>query len=216
MEKSTHFQHMVRPIAAKRSVQVILEAISLTLNAAREIFGASSTTTSLATRVLGHMQAESPYRSTPEHALPVELLINSQTVLSMLPSSAYFSLLPPNIRSYKPFVDLSSSSSSLCPELLKDKLNDWFTQSTGGLRDAIHRAFSLLPAVDGVWRVQLALQKWISRCSLNHSELLVLSNLVDGAAKKRIMEIWKSALANTENAFVEHLSRLIPEDVAGR
>ena len=213
LEKTTHSQHAVRPVAVKRSVQVILEAISQTLNAAREIFRTSSTASPLATRVLEHIQAESPCPSTG-HALPAELLINSQIVLSMLPSAAYFSLLPPNISSYKPFVDLSSSSSSLCPKVLEERLAGWFSQSTQGLRDAVHRAFSLLPAVDGVWQVQLALQKWISHCSLDRDELVVLSDLVDKVAKKRIVEIWKSTLANADKAFIEQLS-LLPEDVAG-
>ncbi|KAL4063659.1 hypothetical protein V8B97DRAFT_2106043 [Scleroderma yunnanense] len=212
-EKSTHSQHKVSPVTVKRSVQIILEAISQTLTAAREIFGTSSTTASLAARALQHMQAESSGSSTLGNTLPSELLVNSQTVLSMLPSSTYFSLLPPNIRSYKPFVDLSSSSSSLCPKFLEEKLSGWFTQSAGGLRDTVHKAFSLLSTVDGVWRVQLALQKWISQCSLNRDELVVLSNLVDEVSKKRIMEIWKSALATTEKAFIEQLALFLPEEV---
>ncbi|KAG6333069.1 hypothetical protein ID866_6020 [Astraeus odoratus] len=199
------------PAAVIHSVQVLLEAISQTLKAAREIFGVSSSTGPMALRVLENMQAESFHSSASGQSLPVNLLISSQSVLSALPSSTYFSLLPANIRSYKPFVDLSSASSSLCSEFLEEKLGGWFIQSTGGLHDALHRAFSSLQSVGGVWRVRSAVHKWTSQCGLNHGELSSLSSLVEEVAGKRIMDIWKSALALAESTFVEQLSLLIPD-----
>ncbi|KAI6153907.1 hypothetical protein BKA82DRAFT_4095243 [Pisolithus tinctorius] len=204
---STHF-HTKDEV--KRSVQSLLAVISDTLNISRKIFAAPSAKP-LATQVLEYIQEDSP--STPTQTLPVGFLVNTQTIIAMLPSSTYLSLLPPNIKSYKPFVDLSSSSSNLCIETLEEKLGDWFTYSTANLRDAIQRALSSLQSVVGAWRVRLALKKWISRCGLNDDEQLVLSRLVDEAAGERIMSIWKSALVHAEGAFVEQLKVIRPEEV---
>ncbi|KIO08609.1 hypothetical protein M404DRAFT_997535 [Pisolithus tinctorius Marx 270] len=204
---STHF-HTKDEV--KRSVQSLLAVISDTLNISRKIFAAPSAKP-LATQVLEYIQEDSP--STPAQTLPVGFLVNTQTIIAMLPSSTYLSLLPPNIKSYKPFVDLSSSSSNLCIETLEEKLGDWFTYSTANLRDAIQRALSSLQSVVGAWRVRLALKKWISRCGLNDDEQSVLSRLVDEAAGERIMSIWKSALVRAEGAFVEQLKVIRPEEV---
>lgn len=204
---STHF-HTKDEV--KRSVQSLLAVISDTLNISRKIFAAPSAKP-LATQVLEYIQEDSP--STPAQTLPVGFLVNTQTIIAMLPSSTYLSLLPPNIKSYKPFVDLSSSSSNLCIETLEEKLGDWFTYSTANLRDAIQRALSSLHSVVGAWRVRLALKKWISRCGLNDDEQSVLSRFVDEAAGERIMSIWKSALVHAEGAFVEQLKVIRPEEV---
>lgn len=192
----------------KRSVQSLLAVISDTLNISREIFAASSAKP-LATQVLEYMQEESP--STPAQTLPAGFLINTQTILAMLPSSTYLSLLPPNIKSYKPFVDLSPSS-NFCTETLEAKLGDWFTQSTANVRDALQRALSSLQNVVGVWRVRSAWQKWISRCGLNHDERSVLSRLVDEATGERTTDIWKTALAHAKESFVEQLEVVRPEE----
>lgn len=204
---STHF-HTKDEV--KRSVQSLLAVISDTLNISRKIFAAPSAKP-LATQVLEYIQEDSP--STPAQTLPVGFLVNTQTIIAMLPSSTYLSLLPPNIKSYKPFVDLSSSSSNLCIEILEEKLGDWFTYSTANLRDAIQRALSSLQSVVGAWRVRLALKKWISQCGLNDDEQSILSRLVDEAAGERIMSIWKSALVYAEGAFVEQLKVIRPEEV---
>ncbi|KAI6120606.1 hypothetical protein EDD16DRAFT_1574516 [Pisolithus croceorrhizus] len=202
-------KHLHTKDEVKRSVQSLLAVISDTLNISREIFAASSAKP-LATQVLEYMQEESP--STLAQTLPARFLVNTQAILAMLPSSTYLSLLPQNIKSYKPFVDLSSSS-NLCTERLEEKLGDWFTQSTANVRDALRRAFSSLQNVVGVWRVRSALQKWISRCGLNHDERSVLSRLVDEATGERTTGIWKSALAHAKEVFVEQLKIVRPEEV---
>ncbi|KAI6115269.1 hypothetical protein EV401DRAFT_1865363 [Pisolithus croceorrhizus] len=201
-------KHLHTKDEVKRSVQSLLAVISDTLNISREIFAASSTKP-LATQVLEYMQEESP--STPAQTLRAGFLVNTQAILSMLPSSTYLSLLPQNIKSYKPFVDLSSSS-NLCTETLEEKLSDWFTQSTANVRDALQRAFSSLQNVVGVWRVRSALQKWVSRCGLNYDERSVLSRLVDEATGERTTGIWKSALTHAKEGFVKKLKIVRPEE----
>ncbi|KAI6047937.1 hypothetical protein EDC04DRAFT_2886730 [Pisolithus marmoratus] len=205
--KSTHF-HTSDEV--KRSMQSLLAVVSDTLNISRKIFATSSSTKPLATRVLEYTQEDPP--STPVQTLPVGFLVNTQAILAMLPSSTYLSLLPPNIRSYKPFVDLSSSS-HLFTETLEEKLGNWFTQSIANLRDALQSAFSSLQNVVEVWRVRTTLQKWISRCGLNRDERSILSRLVDEATKERIMGIWKSALTHAERTFVEKLKAVRLEEV---
>ncbi|KIJ66282.1 hypothetical protein HYDPIDRAFT_174426 [Hydnomerulius pinastri MD-312] len=193
-----------KALAVKTSTQTTLEAISQTVITAREIFGASSSTTPLAKRVLENVRGDAPLPSAS--ALPTELLLNTQTVLAALPSSTYFSLLPPSIRSYKPFVDLSSASASLSQEFLREKLGDWYEQSLTSLRGTLDKWFSSLDIVSGVWRVRSSLRKWISQSGLEPSELSSLVSILDEVTSERIMSIWKAALLRAEKAFVQELA----------
>ncbi|KAF9245785.1 hypothetical protein BU15DRAFT_40830 [Melanogaster broomeanus] len=193
-------------MAAKTSAEVTLEAISRTLGTARGVFTSSSSAPSLARRVLESMQVD--VQSGSIFALPTELLLNTPAVLATLPSSTYFSLLPANIRSYKPFVDLSSASSSLSQEILRDKLDSWFDDSIASLRGALGKWFASLDVVDGVWKVRSSLRKWLSHSGLQAPELSNLSDILDEVASKRIMDIWKAALVRAEKGFVLEVGSL--------
>ncbi|KIJ22089.1 hypothetical protein PAXINDRAFT_95519 [Paxillus involutus ATCC 200175] len=200
-------------LTVKTSTQVTLEAISQTLITAREVLGSSSSAPSLAARVLEGMQADA--QSAPISSFPTELLLNTPAVLASLPSSTYFSLLPANIRSYKPFVDLSSVSSSLSQEVLLDKLGGWFDQSVASLRGALDKWFASLDVVSGVWMVRLSLRKWLFHADLQAPELSNLSDLLDKVTGKRITDIWKAALKRAEKGFVQELESLGFDDAEG-
>ncbi|KAF9225452.1 hypothetical protein BS17DRAFT_778617 [Gyrodon lividus] len=197
-------------LIVKSSTQITLEAISQTLGTARKVFASSPSTPSLATRVLENMRLDVQPASI--YALPTELLLNTPAVLASLPSSTYLSLLPANIRSYKPFVDLSSVSSSLSQELLRDRLGGWFNQSIANLRGALHKWFASLEVVSGVWKVRSPLRKWLLHSGLHAPELSNVSGLLDEVVGKRIMDIWKAALARAEKEFVQELASLGSDD----
>lgn len=185
--------------------RMTLEALSRTLYTARAVFGTSPSERSLAESVLDSMQSEPSF--IPSAALPAEF-INTQAVLNSLPSSSYVSLLPADIRSYRPFVDLSSVSSSLSQEALRDKLGSWFDQSTANFRGAFDKWFASLDVVGIVWRVRLSLRKWVAHSGLLSLEMVDLAELLDEAFHTRISSIWKAALIRSEKGFLQALDSL--------
>ncbi|KAH0838019.1 hypothetical protein J3R83DRAFT_6259 [Lanmaoa asiatica] len=193
-------------IAVKNSIRTTLEAISRTLYTARTVFGASTSARSLAASVLDSIQSEPS--SAPPANLPAELLLNTQAVLNSLPSSTYVSLLPANIRAYRPFVDLSSVSSSLPQEVLRDKLGSWFHQSTANLGGTFDKWLASLDVVNAVWKVRLSLRKWVARSGLEASEIVNLTELLDEVFGTRITGIWKAVLVRAEKEFLETLASL--------
>lgn len=192
--------------AVKNSTRTTLEAISRTLYTARAVFGTTDSTRSLATSVLDSIQSEPS--SGPSVNLPAELLLNTQAVLNSLPSSTYVSLLPSNIRAYRPFVDLTSISSSLSQEALRDKLSSWFDQSTANLRGAFDKWLASLDVVSAVWKVRSLLRKWVVHSGLETPEIVHLTELLDEAFSTRITVIWKAVLARAENEFLKKLESL--------
>ncbi|KAH7886120.1 hypothetical protein F5I97DRAFT_1809356 [Phlebopus sp. FC_14] len=201
--------------AVKTSTQGALELISQTLGTARQVFGGSPSVSPLAEQVLKNMQIGPSLPIEAGQNLPTELLLDTQTVLANLPSSTYFSLLPPNIWSYKPFVDLSSSSSSISQEVLRDKLGDWFDQSAVNFHGTLEKWVSSLDVVSGLWKIRSTLLRRMSGSGLQVAELSRLSDLVDEVIKKRIMAIWNSTLERTGILFTKELMSLTSDNIEG-
>ena len=191
-------------IAVKDSTRTTLEALSSTLLTARAIFGTSPSGRSLAVAVLDSIQSPSP---SPVN-IPAELLLTTQAVLNSLPSSTYVSLLPANIRAYRPFVDLSSVSSSLPQEALRDKLGSWFGQSTSNIRGTFDKWVASLDVVSAVWKVRSSLRKWVAHSGLEVLETTDLTELLDEVFSTRITGIWKTVLAHAEKEFFQALVAL--------
>ncbi|KAG8219509.1 hypothetical protein J3R82DRAFT_455 [Butyriboletus roseoflavus] len=190
-ESATNLPAKTVAIAVKNLTRTTLEAISRTIYTARAVFGTSASVRSLAASVLDSIQSEPS--SAPSATLPPELLLNTQAVLNSLPSSTYVSLLPVNIRAYRPFVDLSSVSSSLPQDVLCDKLGGWFDQSTANLRGAF--------------------DKWLTSLDVAHSgleapEIVYLTELLDEVFGTRITGIWKAVLVRAEKEFLKTLGSL--------
>jgi hypothetical protein len=160
--------------------------------------------------VLDSIQSEPS--SAPQADLPAELLLNTQAVLNSLPSSTYVSLLPANIRAYRPFVDLSSLSSSLPQELLRDKLDSWFGQSTANLRGAFDTWLASLDVASAVWKVRSSLRKWVVHSGLEATEIVNLTELLDQVFSTRITGIWKAVLVRAEKEFLQALAFLGSDD----
>ena len=193
-------------IAVKNSTRMALEAVSQTLYTARVVFGNPPSARSLAVGVLDSIQSEPS--SGPPSNLPPGLLLSTQAVLNSLPSSTYVSLLPANIRAYRPFVDLSSVSSSLPQEVLRDKLGSWFGQSMANLRGAFNKWVASLDVVSAVWMVRSSLRKWAVHSGLEAPEIVNLTELLDEVFSTRITGIWKAVLVRAEKEFLQSLASL--------
>ncbi|OAX43035.1 hypothetical protein K503DRAFT_789797 [Rhizopogon vinicolor AM-OR11-026] len=197
----------------KSSLLIVVEVISKTVNSARDVFQSQkSAQPALAVRVLEQMHAESPAVSEP---VPPELALNAQTILSGLPSSSYFALLPTSIRSYKPYVELSSASSSVPGNFLEDKLRTWFDQSCSTLRDALDRWLLELDSVKSVWTVRSSLRKWLLDSGLVKAERITLHNLLEEAVRNRITTIWTNTIYHAKELFLKALTSLTPDSEVG-
>ncbi|KAG1754866.1 uncharacterized protein EDB91DRAFT_257088 [Suillus paluster] len=193
----------------KSSVLIAVEVISRTVNCARDVFQSQRPTQpALAVRALEQMHTESPIVSEPETSLSPDLALSTQTILSGLPSSSYFVLLPAGIRSYKPYVELSSASSSVPGYFLEDKLRTWFDQSCSTLRDALHRWLLELDSVKSVWNVRSSLRKWLLKSGMVTTEQTALDTLFEEAVRKRITAIWADTIYRAKELFSKALASL--------
>ncbi|KAG2350807.1 hypothetical protein BDR05DRAFT_869263 [Suillus weaverae] len=197
----------------KSSLLILVEVISRTVKCARNVFQSQRPTQpALAIRVLEQMHTESPVVSDPETTLPSELALSTQTILSGLPSSSYFALLPAGIRSYKPYVELSSASSSVPGPFLEEKLRTWFDQSCSILRDSLDRWLLQLFSVKSVWNVRSSLRKWLLTSGLAKTEQTALDTLFEEAVRKRVTAIWTDTIHGAKELFLKALSSLTPSD----
>ncbi|KAG1783507.1 hypothetical protein EV702DRAFT_1194 [Suillus placidus] len=195
----------------KSSLLILVEVISRTVNCARNVFQSQRPTQpALAIRVLEQMHTESPAVSDPETKLPSELALSTQAILSGLPSSSYFALLPAGIRSYKPYVELSSASSSVPGPFLEEKLRTWFDQSCSILRDSLDRWLLELVSVKSVWNVRSSLRKWLLTSGLAKTEQTALDTLFEEAVRKRVTAIWTDTIHGAKELFLKALSSLTP------
>ena len=193
-------------LVVEDATRTTLETIARTLYTARELFGTSASARSLADSVLESIQSQPSL--TLSSTLPPELLLNTEAVLNSLPSSTYVSLLPADIRSYRPFVDLTSASSSLPQAVLHDKLGSWFDQSIANLRDAFNKWLALLDLASAVWEIRSSLRKWVIHSGLLTPEKNMLTELLDELFHTRITDIWKAALIRSKQEFSQALGSL--------
>lgn len=180
-----------------------LGVISQTCKTARSIFHDNNPQASLIRRVLEYIQSDSPTPSS--ESLPTDLRLTTQTLLTTLPSSAHFLLLPQNLRSYKPYVDLNSSSSSIQRSYFTQKLGEWFHHSSMVLHTAIGRWFGNLESIKEVWSVRSSTRAWILSSSLDQEEIIQLINVLDDQCQQRAIEIWRLKLNVALKSFGERL-----------
>lgn len=202
----------------RQSTEVALDTVSRTLRTAREVFqNTPPSRHSMISGVLEYIQSDTSNNSTTiTLSLPAELLLTTQTLLTALPSSTHFLLLPPNLRSYKPFVDLSSSTSSMSQERFTQKLDEWFRQALDKLQAAVESWFSELESVQEVWSVRSWIRKWVATTSkLEAHEQIHLKNLLDDMSRQRIVVIWKAVLADTAQNFENKLESSMSDLVNG-
>jgi conserved oligomeric Golgi complex subunit 1 len=214
-EKTTNMPDVQQATFRRPSVQEVqhaahaaLEVIFRTLTIARRIFQ-ERVRPSMISSALEHIQSDFP-DSTSSGSLPVQFQLNTETLLASLPSSGHFLLLPPNLRSYKPYVDPTSSSSCVPQTHFERTLNDWFHKSTVNLQTAVKRWFSDLHSVSEVWRIRSSFLKRINLASdLEEQEPLRLRLVFDDACRERLLGIWKATLRDAGKAFEEQFASIV-------
>ncbi|THH13587.1 hypothetical protein EW146_g6653 [Bondarzewia mesenterica] len=185
----------------RESIEAVLEIIAMTVGAARDIFRDEGfDRPSLMGRVLDFIQSESP---TPNgSSLPPELQMSTQNLLGTLPSGSQHLVLPPSIRSYKPYIDLDSSSSSVSQAQLSDRLREWFHKAVHELQSAAEKWFLDLQTLREVWAIRTWVRNWINDSAhLEETEQTILKSAIDVLVGKQAAEIWRSALNDMEHAF---------------
>ncbi|KAF7339319.1 hypothetical protein MSAN_02145500 [Mycena sanguinolenta] len=183
----------------KEATQAALDAIVKTLTTCRSIFEETELKQSMIRAVLEYMQSDSA--NPDSKSLPSELQLTTQSLLATLPSSAHFLLLPPAIRSYRPYVDLSSPSSVVQQAHFSRALDEWFQTSNERLQVAVSKWFSDLHTVAEVWTLRSSIRQWIHASGLTPGETKALESIFQDAAQQRVLSIWKLALSDAEDAF---------------
>ncbi|KAG6817979.1 hypothetical protein H0H87_012447 [Tephrocybe sp. NHM501043] len=196
-----------RPVKEiKEATHTALDAISQTVKTAQRIFQEEDgTRPALIRRVLEHIQTDSSNPPQTSQTLPTELCLTTQTLLTTLPSSTHFLLLPPELKTYKPYVDLNSSSTSVQHSQFALKLNEWLQTSTTNLQKAVTRWFSELHIVKELWSLRASTQRWLSASGLQKDEVVQMAKIIDELCRQRVVEIWKVKLVGSLDSFGRRL-----------
>ncbi|KAL0579449.1 hypothetical protein V5O48_002555 [Marasmius crinis-equi] len=189
----------------KESITVALDCICRTVKAVYEILEDKDAEEPLIRQVLGHIQNDKSVVS-----VSPELKLSTHDLLMSLPSSAHFLLLPQNLRSYKPYVDLDSSSTRVKQEVLRRKMEDWFEKSTKALRSATEKWLLEIKSVKNVWAIRVSSRTWINNfANLDQGRSTRLESIVDDVCRQRIIDLWNETLGDAKKSFEEQLSSLV-------
>jgi conserved oligomeric Golgi complex subunit 1 len=200
--------------AGARQVRRIIEGVIYimfgTLQTARAIFAGAdgAESTPLMRQVLDYITKEetSAFAST----LPSDLCCSTYRLLSALPSSSQLILLPPNLRAYKPYVDLSSPSTTVAPTELKRKLGEWFGSTVETLRKALRTWLESIEHVRLVWALRTWAREYIgSTKQIEDEEKKVMRGVFDEACKERVTTIWRVALEGMKGGFAVRLTEVV-------
>ncbi|KAH9486511.1 Conserved oligomeric Golgi complex subunit 1 [Psilocybe cubensis] len=175
-----------------------LNTISQTVCTVRVIFQDQPSRPSLIYRVLESIQEKFTNPDDGNESLPEELRLSTQSLLTHLTSSANFQLLPPNLRTYAPYVDLNSSSITISQKGFSQRLKEWFNDSCTQWRQAAKEWFSGLQSVKDVWTVRNSMKRCISGSGLIETEKGCLDSDLESLCHERITEIWTKALLDSE------------------
>ena len=192
----------------RQSVEACLDIITRTANAARTIFHEQEMGKSLMASVLENLQLTADPLGL--NSLPPELRLSTQLLLSSLPSSSHFLLLPQTVKSYKPYVDLTSTSSAVLPSLLTKRLQDWFQKSCAEFSQVLHTWFSKVDGMKDMWKLRNWVRKWLfDTDGLLEDERSHLHRIVDDACKQQLTSIWTAALRNAKSVFEKELKTAV-------
>jgi len=193
----------------RQSVEACLDIVTRTASAVRTIFQERETTgKSLITSVLENIQPTADPAGLD--SLPHELRLSTQLLLSSLPSSTHFLLLPRTIKSYKPYVDLTSTSSTVFPSVLTERLQGWFQKSCTEFSQALRNWFSKVDGMKEMWKLRNWIRKWLFEADgLLDEEKAHLHRIVDDACRQQLTSIWTAALRNAKSGFENELKTAV-------
>ncbi|KAF5368617.1 hypothetical protein D9758_002268 [Tetrapyrgos nigripes] len=190
----------------KDLVLASLDAVSRTVKVAREVYQDKDSRPSMIKAALESIQSD----DSQNESLPTELQLSTQSILTGLPSSTQFQLLPASLRSYKPYVDSSSSSSSLPKGSLHKDLDEWFQKAFQRLKTSFDTWLTDIHSVKTLWIMRASVRSWIDAFEgLEEGEARRLKTVIDDACRRRILNIWKSTLTEAESSFRSQLTSAI-------
>ena len=191
----------------REGLEGVLEAIASTVGVARDVFyNRDHEDPSLMSRVLSFIQLDAPPQ---DHSLPSDLRMSTQHLLSTLPTASHFVLLPSNIRSYKPFVDLASATSSVSSVQLARLLSEWFSKAVAELRSVLKGWFAELRTLREVWAVRSWFGDWLGAKKLEDEERQGLAEVVDEVVHGRAVAILRTALGDMQDDFRDELQNAL-------
>lgn len=185
-----------------------LNTITQTVGMSRAIFHADAP--SLLLRILESTQSESSDSGHPPN-LPANLRVSTPTVLGLLTSSAAFQLLQPDVRLYRPYVDLETCSASLTQSVVHQKLQEWFSASCETWQASSSTWFSGLSGVKEVWTLRTSIKRLITTSHLGEGEKAYLSSNMDTICHDQIVSIWRKKLSHAEEEFKFRLRSQVSE-----
>ncbi|TFK56658.1 hypothetical protein OE88DRAFT_44417 [Heliocybe sulcata] len=194
----------------KGRLQAVLGVVSDTVSTARDTFqdDLAPHQQSMIRRALTFVQSNSS--SSSADVLPNDLQLTTPGLLTDLPSSTHFLYLPPNIKAYKPYIDLSSSSAVVQQPSLHTKVQDWFDGAMQDFSAAAETWLEDLGTIEEVWRVRKLLLKWLrSRSGLLEAESVHIRTTLDALYRKRVSQLWGAGLANLNREFQNKLSSVV-------
>ncbi|OBZ79452.1 hypothetical protein A0H81_01207 [Grifola frondosa] len=116
----------------------------------------------------------------------------------------------PSIRSYQPYVDSASLSSSIPQVQFHQKLETWFHDAVGELQLALDKWFSDLEYLREVWDIRSSSMNWVeSATNLEASEKENIKSALDASCHRQAVAVWKAALAVAESTFREQLASVL-------
>ena len=208
----------VTSVPVREMTQIVkkaLNVISQSVCTARSIFLHEASDPSLIGRVLESIQTDSSRRDESSQTFPDELYLSTESLLANLTSSANFQLLPSAIRSYKPFVDLNSSSTYLAQPQFFQKVQTWFQESSNLWQTCAGGWLAGLQTVKEVWTLRSSIRRWIMTSGLKEEEITHLLSTTDTLCHDRISRIWTQALTNAEALFKTRLNSYVSEPRIG-
>ena len=188
----------------REAMQTVLLIVVHTVKLARDMFDSEGSTSSMMHNLLKFMQPDND-NSSGSVALPPELCLSTPSVLAILPSPIQLQLLPPNLKTYKPYVDLGSSSSMISQVNLTTKLDEWLVASISNMEKSFQPWLDQLQNVKDVWSIKSSVRKWISSAQTKPGEALRILNALDGRFRHRILELWQIGLQNACEEFSTQL-----------
>ncbi|KAI0278117.1 hypothetical protein BGY98DRAFT_1089631 [Russula aff. rugulosa BPL654] len=186
----------------REGLEGVFESITSTVGIARDVFrDRGSEDPSLMFRVLSFIQSDVSDR---DSSLPSDLQMSTQHLLSTLPSASHFVLLPTTIRSYRPFVDLASATSSVSTAQLGLQLSEWFSKAVAELRSVAKGWFAELRTLKEVW----AVRSWFRTRGRREAGL---AELVDDVAHGQAVKILRTALGALQDDFRDELQNTLSQ-----
>jgi hypothetical protein len=186
--------------AVRDAIGGVLEALTSTVTTARDVFQERPPLNdSMIHRSLKFVEQDEEYPNAAE--VPDRLQLSTRRFLAKLPSSFHFQHLPPAVRAYKPYIDLSSNSTTVKPADLSKRLTGWFPDAVQQFRGAVQAWLAEISSVRDVWRLLLWVRSLVGSSTLLEEERGQIAAVMDALSRTRIVAIWTTLLKVMEKDF---------------